>query len=250
MAVDLIYETHSTTTHNEAGIATGWLPGELSETGRQQARALGERRRDEDLAAVISSDLRRAVQTVDLAFDGTDIPRYEDARLRECNYGALNGTPVTHLEFPRHIDEPFPGGENYRQVVARTRDFLADLVRDFDGRRVVVIAHSAKPLGARRAGARPPARGRGGAAVHLAARLALPDRGRCRWRVTSPWPSGSGPQGRPARKSSTFGQPSRRAASFAARVPPQSVVSPLTGCTNTVPAGWKGKVPTEWPASR
>src|SRR5690606_7209406 len=176
MAVDLIYETHSTTTHNEAGIATGWLPGELSETGRQQARALGERRRDEDLAAVISSDLRRAVQTVDLAFDGTDIPRYEDARLRECNYGALNGTPVTHLEFPRHIDEPFPGGENYRQVVARTRDFLADLVRDFDGRRVVVIAHSAKPLGARRAGARPPARGRGGAAVHLAARLALPDR--------------------------------------------------------------------------
>lgn len=143
MAVDLIYETHSTTTHNEAGIATSWLPGELSETGRQQARALGERRRDEDLAAVISSDLRRAVQTVDLAFDGTDIPRYEDARLRECNYGALNGTPVTHLEFPRHIDEPFPGGENYRQVVARTRDFLADLVRDFDGRRVVVIAHSA-----------------------------------------------------------------------------------------------------------
>lgn len=143
MAVDLIYETHSTTTDNEAGIATGWLPGELSEVGREQARELGARWRAPDLAAVFSSDLRRAVDTARLAFDGTGIPIYEDARLRECDYGRLNGTPGDRLERHRHIDDPFPGGESYRQVVERTRDFLADLVRDFDGRRVVAIAHSA-----------------------------------------------------------------------------------------------------------
>jgi broad specificity phosphatase PhoE len=145
MAVDLIYETHSTTTDNEAGIATGWLPGELSGTGRRQARQLGERHHDRGVAAVFSSDLRRAVQTARIAFDGTGIPVYEDARLRECDYGTLNGMPVNQLERQRlqHIDEPFPGGESYRQVVERTRAFLADLVRDFDGQRVVVIAHSA-----------------------------------------------------------------------------------------------------------
>lgn len=27
MTVEIVYETHSTTTDNEAGIATGWLPG-------------------------------------------------------------------------------------------------------------------------------------------------------------------------------------------------------------------------------
>lgn len=145
MAVDLIYETHSTTTDNEAGIATGWLPGELSETGRRQARELGERRRGQDLAAVFSSDLRRAVDTARIAFGGTGIPLHQDRRLRECDYGALNGAPVAQLDSQRQrrIDEQFPGGESYRQVVERTREFLADLVRDFDGQQVVVVAHSA-----------------------------------------------------------------------------------------------------------
>lgn len=145
MAVELVYETHSTSTDNEAGIATGWLPGRLSETGRRQAHQLGERRRDGGVAAVFSSDLRRAVETARLAFDGTGIPRFEDVRLRECDYGDLNGAPVTTVAAQRwrRIDEPFPGGESYRQVVDRTADFLADLVRDWDGRRVVVIAHSA-----------------------------------------------------------------------------------------------------------
>ena len=43
----------------------------------------------------------------------------------------------------RRIDEPFPGGESYRQVVERTLDFLNDLFPELDGSRVVLIAHSA-----------------------------------------------------------------------------------------------------------
>jgi hypothetical protein len=31
MLVDIIFETHSRTEDNENGIATGWLPGKLSE---------------------------------------------------------------------------------------------------------------------------------------------------------------------------------------------------------------------------
>jgi broad specificity phosphatase PhoE len=57
----------------------------------------------------------------------------------------LNGAPVPRVaaERRRRIDEPFPGGESYRQVVDRTREFLADLVADWDGRRVLLVAHSA-----------------------------------------------------------------------------------------------------------
>jgi broad specificity phosphatase PhoE len=35
MTVAVVFETHATSTDNEAGIATGWLPGDLSETGRR-----------------------------------------------------------------------------------------------------------------------------------------------------------------------------------------------------------------------
>ncbi|MFL5761422.1 MAG: histidine phosphatase family protein [Thermomicrobiales bacterium] len=145
MTVEIIYETHSITTDNEAGIATGWLPGKLSERGRELAHALGERRRTDDLAAVFVSDLPRAVETAELAFAGSEIPIFQDARLRECNYGALNGMPLAQLETERsrHVDEPFPGGQSYRQLVGETRDFLHTLAALWNGRTVLIIAHAA-----------------------------------------------------------------------------------------------------------
>jgi broad specificity phosphatase PhoE len=129
MAVQIIFETHSVSTDNEAGVATGWLPGALSLRGRELARALGRRRRTEAIAAVFVSDLARAVQTAELAFGGRGIPIRLDARLRECDYGERNGMPVTELAAKRsqHIDRPWPGGQSYRQVVAQVGDFLRDL---------------------------------------------------------------------------------------------------------------------------
>lgn len=145
MAVHLMYETHSTTTDNENGIATGWLPGELSAAGRAQAAKLGCRRQGADARVVYVSDLHRARETADIAFSRTEIPIIPDWRLRECNYGAWNGMPVERLraERSKRIDVPFPGGESYRQVVTRTIAFLSDLVDERDGETVIVIAHSA-----------------------------------------------------------------------------------------------------------
>ena len=143
--VELVYETHSTTTDNERGIATGWLGGRLSDEGRRQAAALGRRRRDDGIAAAFVSDLARAQETADIALAGSGIPRFQDARLRECNYGDLNGMPFARLaaDRSRHVDEPWPGGESYHQVVDRTRDLLRELAAGWEGRRVLIIAHSA-----------------------------------------------------------------------------------------------------------
>jgi broad specificity phosphatase PhoE len=143
--VNVVFETHSTSVDNERGIGTGWLPGELSETGREQARALGERRRDDGLDAVFTSDLRRAVQTAEIAFAGLPIPIVADARLRECNYGAMNGLPRAELDVLRRskIDDPWPGGESWREAVERVQGFLRELAETHDGQRVLVIGHVA-----------------------------------------------------------------------------------------------------------
>jgi broad specificity phosphatase PhoE len=143
--IEIVFETHSLSTDNERGVATGWLDGSLSERGREQAKELGARRRDERVAAVFTSDLARAVETAELAFGDSGIPIYRDARLRECNYGALNGMPAALVTAERavHVDAPFPDGESYADAVERMRSFLYDLARAWDGSRVVVIGHSA-----------------------------------------------------------------------------------------------------------
>jgi broad specificity phosphatase PhoE len=142
--IEIVFETHAISTDNEAGIATGWLEGQLSEEGRRLARRLGERRRGEWIDAVYTSDLGRAVETAELAFDDTGIPIRQDARLRECNYGSLNGGSVFEVERERikRIDEPFPGGESYRQAVERMRSFLGDVAVEQGSGRIVVIGHS------------------------------------------------------------------------------------------------------------
>ena len=145
MAVDIVYETHAVTTDNEAGLATGWLPGRLSPQGRALAEQLGQRRRGDGAIAVFVSDLRRAMETAEIAFRGSHLPIFPDARLRECNYGKFNGMPVSLLtgQRRRRIQRPFPGGESYLQVVERTRGFLRELASKWDGTRVVIIAHVA-----------------------------------------------------------------------------------------------------------
>jgi len=145
MSVSIVYETHSTSTDNEAGIASGWLPGRLSEIGREQATELGRRRRDDGIAVVFSSDLARAVETAAIAFEGSGIAVRQDARLRECNYGDLNGNPASVVRDQRleRVDVPFPGGQSYREVAEQTREFLRELPGEWDGQRVLIIAHAA-----------------------------------------------------------------------------------------------------------
>ena len=134
----VVFETHATSEDNESLIATGWNGGALSRLGREQARELGERRRD-DVDAVVSSDLRRAVETASIAFP--DRPVQLDWRLRECDYGALTAMPKAQLDAERvaRIDVPWPGGESWRQAVARVAGALDDL----PGGRVLVIGHIA-----------------------------------------------------------------------------------------------------------
>ena len=147
MTVEILFEFHSTSTDNEAGVASGWRDPPLSAKGRQQAKELGERRRGERIDAVFCSDLRRAVETAEIGF-GERIPIYPDQRLREADYGTMTGAPACEIDAdrPNRIDSPFPEGESLRNVVARVRSFLDDLARDWDGKRVVVIGHRATLL--------------------------------------------------------------------------------------------------------
>ena len=98
---------------------------------------------------MLTSDLGRAVETAELAFSGTGVPILHDWRLRECDYGELNGAPaaVVHGDRRAHLDDPYPGGESWRQAVARVVSAFTDLPARWDGSRVLVIGHVATRWG-------------------------------------------------------------------------------------------------------
>src|SRR5690606_22180606 len=91
------------------------------------------------------SDLYRAVQTARVALGDSGIPLIQDRRLRECHYGVFDGMPVSLLEKrrARHIDEPWPGGQSYQDVVRQTSEFLVEMAAEWDGKKVRLISHSA-----------------------------------------------------------------------------------------------------------
>lgn len=145
MSIQIVFETHSTSDDNERGVASGWQHSQLSEAGRHQAAELGGRRRHEHIAAVFTSDLRRARETAEIAFGATSVPILIDWRLRECDYGTRSGMPRAELHGSRraHIEQPYPGGESWRQAVQRVGRFFADLPPRWGDARVLVIGHIA-----------------------------------------------------------------------------------------------------------
>lgn len=146
--VNITYFVHGTTTDNEKEISSGWSDVELSKLGIQQSIDLREKTKDKTFDAVFCSDLQRAVKSAELAWGGV----YEiipDARLRECNYGDMNGHPSEEVEPLQEKEmhfKPFPNGESYEDVKNRVADFLGFLKQNYDGKHVAIVAHKAPQL--------------------------------------------------------------------------------------------------------
>jgi len=144
--VEIKYFVHGTTTDNLEKKATGWFPGELSQKGIEQAKALSEIIKDEYFDIVISSDLKRAIDSAHIDFSGRDIEILNDARLREGNYGDYNGKDSKLVDYNTHISEAFPNGESLLDVEKRMRSFVSYLKENYDNKKVAIVAHRAPQL--------------------------------------------------------------------------------------------------------
>lgn len=145
--IDITYFPHGTTTDNEDSISTGWNPGKLSELGIKQSKDLWSKIKHKKFDIAICSDLKRAVDSAELTFKDR-IPIIKDRRLRECNYGDLNGEKSKKVKLlkPKYIKTPFPNGESYRDVEERIKNFLNDILKKYSNKKVVIISHHAPQL--------------------------------------------------------------------------------------------------------
>merc|ERR1711964_746755 len=78
------------------------------------------------------------------------LPVRLDRRLRECNYGRMNGRPrnEVHVRRERWLEVPYPGGESWTEAIDRTVAFLDELSLRPE-RRILMIGHIASGLPSR-----------------------------------------------------------------------------------------------------
>ncbi len=147
MAVRVIYFVHGTTIDNQKEISSGWSDVELSELGVKQSIQLKDQIKGEMFDVVFCSDLKRAVDSAKLTFEGI-VPIIQDKRLRECNYGELNAQPSEIVEPMQEqcITKRFQDGESYEDVKDRIANFLKFLKKNYDGKNVAIVAHKAPQL--------------------------------------------------------------------------------------------------------
>lgn len=146
--MQITYFVHSITKDNELGLATGWMQGELSEEGIKRAEALTKDLSNRKFDAVFCSDLDRAIQSSKIFFE-EKFPVFIDWRLRECNYGDLDGTPTKDFKKNReqeYINTPYPNGESYKEVEKRIRSFLKDVQDNYQDKHIAIVTHQAPQL--------------------------------------------------------------------------------------------------------
>ena len=108
---------------------------------------LKDKIKDKKFDVVFCSDLKRAVDSSNLTFEG-QVKIIQDPRLRECNYGEYNASPSSIVEplQEKNVVKKFPEGESYEDVKKRIQDFLNFLKKEYDGKHVAIVAHKAPQL--------------------------------------------------------------------------------------------------------
>jgi probable phosphoglycerate mutase len=146
----LLLWRHGQTAWNAAERVQGHLDIELSDTGRAQAAAAAVKLAAFRPDVLISSDLRRAVDTAAALAALTGLEVAVDARLRERRYGDWQGHSLAEIaaRWPNgyarwRAGEPVDeaGVEENDEFAKRVGEALQDAVEQAPGGTIVVVAH-------------------------------------------------------------------------------------------------------------
>ena len=142
---------HGETAWNVDGRIQGQLDVPLNDTGRWQVHRLALAVADEDVSAIYSSDLLRALETAQAVARGCDQPITTDAGLRERGFGVFEGLSYDEInkrwpaqaERWRKRDPEFgaEGGETLNQFYARSIATASRLAALHPGQTIALISH-------------------------------------------------------------------------------------------------------------
>ncbi|HZD61054.1 MAG TPA: histidine phosphatase family protein [Anaerolineae bacterium] len=123
----------------------------LSSIGREQAMTLADRLKKEDITAVYSSNLRRAIQTAETIAQPLSVAVKQIADLREIDFGNWEGMTYDEIDIADHehfhawiADQtvvPIPGGESWQHFEHRVKNAIMSVIMDEREGNIIVVSH-------------------------------------------------------------------------------------------------------------
>ena len=151
-ATKLFLVRHGQSAGNAEGRFGGHSATPLSELGQEQARLTANALAKENINAVYSSDLLRAVQTAEPLAKKLGLEIITSAALRERNVGVLEGLTFDESKeahpndyyalVNRNIHHVITEGESYRNLLNRITAELRDILRRHRGERIAIFTHT------------------------------------------------------------------------------------------------------------
>jgi len=148
----VILVRHGESRGNAEGRFGGHTATPLSERGRAQAEAVARALAADDVTAIYSSDLARAVETAAPLADSLDLEINLSEAFRERGVGRMEGLTFEEAaaQFPeeyaallrRDFEHVLEGGESFRQMLDRSAAALDACVAAHRGGTVAVFSHT------------------------------------------------------------------------------------------------------------
>lgn len=138
---------HGETEENHRHVLQGQLPGTLTDEGRRQVAEAAKRLVEMKAACsqIISSDLKRAIDSAGIIAAKLHLPIVPMPLLRERDWGEFNGIPIDEARerFLHDGEWVFPPDtvETEDAVYQRAKDALLALARTCHGDSAVVVTH-------------------------------------------------------------------------------------------------------------
>ena len=147
-----IFIRHGKTHFNEIGLKQGWCDSPLTKEGIQQIEKMSQLLKDEKITKAYTSPTLRAKQTAQIILKEHDVLLHEDERLKEVNFGVLEGLPCSfvdtlHLESLSWLDDlemdyTSYQGENIDDVIIRQQKVLKEIEKISNEEDcIVVVGH-------------------------------------------------------------------------------------------------------------
>ena len=145
----ILLARHGETDWNRDGRFQGHADPPLNDTGRAQAAELAAALAGDELAAVYSSPLRRAIETARVVAAQHELEPIPLEALREVDVGSWQGLTRAEIEtrfpdqFARWLDyeQGWADGETYEEMGRRVVATLLELAVEHDGEQILAVTH-------------------------------------------------------------------------------------------------------------